>query len=145
MIFFAPRWGPHAARRKRKFGISERQIAFTWLYGETHQERDGCWRLIGEEVTLVLDPLQLFIITLFPNRYKDRFIARNARFRRADGNVRLEWLDGTYAEDYLQALSAHHKFSYVFGSHKKSTKGDSDFSDLAKAFDAASSSPNINS
>lgn len=96
MLFFPPRWGPHADRRKRKFGINERQIAFTWLYGELHPEDTQCWRLIGEEITLILDPLQLFIMTMFPNRYKDRHIARTVRFRRADGNVRNEWLNGTY-------------------------------------------------
>ena len=138
MRLFPPRWGTHANMRKRKFEITERQIAFTWLYGETHQERDGCWRLIGEEVTLILDPLQLFIITLFPNRHKDRYIARNARMRRADGNLRLEWIDGTYAQDYLEALSAHGKSSFIFRSVTPYARADSDFSKLAEAFDAAS-------
>jgi hypothetical protein len=96
MLFFPPRWGPHADRRKRKYGINEQQIAFTWLYGEIHPERDQCWRLIGEELTLILDPLQLFIMTLFPNRSKDSHIARNARIRRANGNIRNEWLNGSY-------------------------------------------------
>lgn len=141
MLFFPPRWGPHANRRKRKFEIDERQITFTWLYGETHKERDFYWRLIGEKITLILDPMQLFIITMFPNRHKDRFIAHNARLRRADGNVRPEWIDGTYDPDNLEILSAYCKSSYVFAHHHNSTAIDSNYSKLAKFFDTASAPP----
>jgi len=138
MLFFPPRWGPHADRRKRKHGISERQIAFTWLYGESHREREYFWRLIGEEVTLIMDPLQIFIITMFPNRYKDRFIARNARLRRADGNVRLEWLDGTYNPATLLQRSNEYRFNYVFGGKEMpKINEDSSFVEFGKLFDAS--------
>lgn len=135
MVFFPPRWGPHANRRKRKFGISERQIAFTWLYGESHAEDSGCWRLIGEEITLITDSLQLFIITLFPNRYKDRFIARNARLRRADGNVRLEWVNDFYDIDNLFRRRIADRHAYVSGLKEYYRSLDRDSVALAKDFD----------
>ena len=136
MLFFPPRWGTHANMRKRKFGISEKQIAFTWLYGESHPDRDYCWRLIGEEVTLITDPLQLFIITLFPNRYKDRFVSRNARLRRADGNVRLEWVDGFYDPAHLQQLLTLHKFKYIYSAAVPTPASDVTFDKLAQSFDS---------
>lgn len=114
MVFFPPRWGPHANRRKREYEILNKQIAYTWLFGELHPSYDGYYRLIGEEVTLVLDPEQVFIVTLYPTKYRDRFIARNARFRRADGNVREEWLNGTYNVNHLR--NAHGGIcDYVLG------------------------------
>ena len=135
MLFFPPRWGPHANRRKRKYGITERQIAFTWLYGESHIDRMNCWRLVGEEVSLVLDPLQMFIITLFPNRYKDKFIARNARMRRADGNVRIEWLNGFYDPAQLRDRCRALRIAYVFCLDKVPTSSYNDWLSLANTFD----------
>ena len=141
MLFFPPRWGPHASRRKRKFTIHEKQIAFTWLFGESHIDRNDCWRLIGEEVTLILDPPQLFIITLFPNRYKDRFIARTVRYRRADGNVRMEWIDGTYSQNQLPRAMATNiqdsvrQAAYIFGAPIPMEEDNVDLVKIAKSFD----------
>lgn len=123
MVLFPPRWGPHADRRKRDYGILNTQIAYTWLFGEKQPSYGGYWRLIGEEVTLVLDADMVFIMTLYPTRHRDRFIARNARFRRADGNIREEWLDGTYSPANLRDSRGNALSTYVY---RLASKGEND-------------------
>lgn len=78
-----PVFGIHAKRRKRMHGISEKQIANTWMYGEVEPARNGCCRIIGEEITLVVGPNE-FIVTMYPNQRKDRILAHTARARRIE-------------------------------------------------------------
>ena len=92
-MFCLPRWDAHANSRKKRHGISETQIAHTWLYGEPTKQEDGSWRLIGEEITLILSKEGDFIITMYPNKHKDRFTAKVVSQRREDGNIREEWYD----------------------------------------------------
>ena len=85
-----PTWNVHADQAKKRHGISEKQIALTWVHGMAEPTRDGCWRIIGEEITLVTNPAGNFIITMYPNKYRDRFTERIARARRFLGTVRKE-------------------------------------------------------
>lgn len=67
-----PNWGMHAELKKARHNITEEQIADTWVYGELIQDRDKCYRLVGKDITLVLSSSGEFIITLYPNKYKDK-------------------------------------------------------------------------
>lgn len=68
-----PKWGDHAEKKARYHGIEMYQIAEAWIYGELEmsEAQPGCWRLIGSEVTLVLNADKDFIITLYPNKHND--------------------------------------------------------------------------
>lgn len=84
----APKWGPHADQAKKKRGVTELQIANAWLHGCAEQTKDGYWRLIGEEVTLILEETGEFIVTMYPNRHNDRHTGKIARYHRNNGNIR---------------------------------------------------------
>ena len=85
---FVPNWGPHAIQAARRHGITEQQIANAFVYGFPEPTREYCWKLIGEEVTLVLNAGGDFIVTMYPNHYRDRHIAKSVAFNRRIGYVR---------------------------------------------------------
>lgn len=85
---FIPTWGDHADKAKRRHDISEAQIAHTWLFGVAGLTRDGCWRLVGEEVTLVVSATGDFVITMYPNKYNDRHTSKLATWRERKGRTR---------------------------------------------------------
>jgi hypothetical protein len=89
-VFSLPKWGPHAEKAKNIHNITEQEIADTWVYGELESTRDGCWRLVGEEVTLVLSRAGTFIITLYPNKHKDTNKSERATNARSIGATRFE-------------------------------------------------------
>jgi len=85
---FIPKWGDHADKAKRRHDITELQIAHTWLYGLAEPTRDNCWRIIGEEVTLVVSKVGDFIITMYPNKHHDRHTSKIAQWRQRKGKTR---------------------------------------------------------
>ena len=91
-MFSPPYWGPHAEIAKIRHNITEEEIAETWVYGELEPEptRGNCWRLIGKKVTLVLNKKGNFIITLYPNKYKDQHKAIRADNAMSIGATRWE-------------------------------------------------------
>jgi hypothetical protein len=89
-MFTPPNWGDHAAEAKERHGITEEAIADAWVYGELEPTRDGCWRLIGKEITLVLSKNGMFIITLYPNKYSDQYKAEKASNAMSTGVTRWE-------------------------------------------------------
>lgn len=78
-----PRWGPHASKAKQRRGITERQIAQTWVFGIETATREGKRMIIGPEITLIMD--DNFIVTMFPNKHRDRFIAKRASYKAKHG------------------------------------------------------------
>jgi len=89
-----PQWDIHADIRKRRHEIEEYQIAEAWVYGSlepsTDKRNPGCWRLIGSEVTLVLSPKKDFIITMYPNKHRDRLTAERIANAVSIGATRWE-------------------------------------------------------
>ena len=89
-MFNPPNWGSHAEIAKIRHKITEEAIADVWVYGELEATRDGCWRLIGKEITLVLSSSGEFIITLYPNKHGDRYKAERANNAKSIGATRWE-------------------------------------------------------
>ncbi len=89
-MFSPPNWGDHAQSAKDRHDITEEEIAETWVYGELEPTRDGCWRLIGKEVTLVLSKNGTFIITMYPNKHGDDNKAKRVSSAMAIGATRWE-------------------------------------------------------
>jgi len=89
-MFSPPNWGVHAASAKDRHNITEDEIAETWVYGELESTRDGCWRLIGKEITLVLSKKGNFIITMYPNKCSDGGKAERASNAMSIGATRWE-------------------------------------------------------
>ncbi len=89
-----PRWGPHADAAKDRHNLTESQIAHTWVHGYAEQTHDGCWRLVGEEITLVLNEAGNFIITMYPNKHNDRYLGKIAKNRQKMGHVRQKLFKG---------------------------------------------------
>ena len=85
---FIPKWGEHADKAKRRHDITETQIAHAWTFGLAEPTRDNCWRIIGEEVTLVVSADGEFIITMYPNKYNDRHTSKLAEWRAKQGKMR---------------------------------------------------------
>ena len=87
-----PKWDKHADKRKREHGIEEYQIAEAWIYGmvEPSTEQKGCWRCVGADVTLVLSANKSFIITMYPNKYKDRQKAERSANLMSIGATRFD-------------------------------------------------------
>ena len=89
-MFYPPNWGGHAQSAKDRHNITEEEIAETWVFGELESTRDGCWRLIGKEITLVLSKKGNFIITMYPNKHGDDSKAEKASNAMAIGVTRWE-------------------------------------------------------
>jgi hypothetical protein len=87
-----PQYDLHAVQRARRHGIEEYQIAEAWIYGiiEPSTAQPGCWRCIGAEVTLVLSADKSFIITLYPNKHKDRRKAERSANLMSIGATRFD-------------------------------------------------------
>lgn len=89
-MIFIPRWGDHAGRAKRRHGITEAQIAQTWTFGIVEQQPlDNCWRIIGKEITLIVDEEEGFIVTMYPNKHRDRFTGKMSASCERRGITRL--------------------------------------------------------
>ena len=86
-----PDWGKHANGAKAKHRIKEEQIALTWLYGELNDDRNNCYRLVGSEVTLVLNQTGEFIITMYPNKPKDYYAQERTKLRIKNGAMRSKF------------------------------------------------------
>jgi hypothetical protein len=69
-----PKYDQHAKNRALLHGIEEYQIAEAWIYGVIvpSKVQKGCWRCVGADVTLILSANKSFIITMYPNKYKDK-------------------------------------------------------------------------
>lgn len=78
-------YGIHAVTAQRDHNITNKQVNDAWLFGELVKGKKKCWRLIGEEVTLILNKTGDFIITMYPNKGADREIAESVKERRRDG------------------------------------------------------------
>lgn len=85
-----PAWGPHAELKKIQHGIEEKDIADAWVFGEVKPGNGGCWRLIGPDVTLVVSTNGEFIITMYPNKFGDRFAAERVKNAMKIGATRFE-------------------------------------------------------
>jgi hypothetical protein len=82
---FGLSYGTHALSAKMDHGIKDKQITDTWFFGEPVKGKRKCWRLIGEEITLVLNKSGDFIVTMYPNKYGDMEIAESVKRRRLEG------------------------------------------------------------
>ena len=89
-MFSPPNWGVHAGGAKYRHNITESEIAETWVYGELEPTRDGCWKLIGKDITLVLSKKGNFIITMYPNKHGDDSKAERASNAMSIGATRWE-------------------------------------------------------
>ncbi len=87
-----PNYDQHAMKRARKHGIEEYQIAEAWIYGVIvpSEVQKGCWRCVGSEVTLVLSANKSFIITMYPNKFKDQERANRSANLMSVGTTRFE-------------------------------------------------------
>ena len=87
-----PNYDQHAMDRARKHGIEEYQIAEAWIYGiiAPSEVQKGCWRCVGSEVTLVLSANKSFIITMYPNKFKDQERAERSTNLMSVGTTRFE-------------------------------------------------------
>ena len=88
---YLPDWGNHANESKVRHGITEKQIASTWVYGDPEPTYGDCWRLVGEEITLVLNQEGNFIITMYPNKKRDLLKAKLIKYRKIRGVIRKEY------------------------------------------------------
>ena len=91
---FIPKWGDHADKAKRRHDITEAQIAHTWLFGVIEPTREDCWKIVGEEVTLIVSADGTFVITMYPNKYNDRHTSKLAAWRTKKGNTRGDLSNG---------------------------------------------------
>jgi len=91
-VISLPKWDQHADKRKRKHGIEEYQIAEAWIYGvlRPSKQQPGCWRCVGAEVTLVLNASKSFIITMYPNKFKDKDAGEKSANLMSVGTTRFE-------------------------------------------------------
>jgi len=89
-VISVPKWNTHANNRKIRHDIQEYQIAEAWIYGvlKPSKVQKGCWRCIGSEVTLVLSADRVFIITMYPNKFKDKDAAKIVTDLKSIGSVR---------------------------------------------------------
>lgn len=87
MGVYLPNWGPHALKAAKRHGITERQMAEAWLFGSEEKGKDNCWRIIGKDVTLIMDKTWYFIVTVYPTQHKDRFKAVKAAIRQKEGEA----------------------------------------------------------
>lgn len=87
MSIHIPDWGRHALSAARRHGITEEQMAETWLFGLEERGKDNCWRIVGKDVTLIMDKKWYFIVTVYPNQHKDRFKAVKAAIKQEKGEV----------------------------------------------------------
>lgn len=87
-----PQYGPHATLKKNEHNVTEEQIANAWVFGELEPSdaQPGCWRLIGDEITLVLSPNGTFIITMYPNKHNDKDTAERVGHAMSVGATRWE-------------------------------------------------------
>ena len=70
-MYDIPKIGTHAEEAKNRHSISELQIINTWHFGSAERSRKGCWRIVGDEITLVLNKVGDFVITMYPNKKRD--------------------------------------------------------------------------
>ena len=84
---YVPDWGPHALRAARRRGITKKQMEEAWLYGIEEKGTDNCHRIIGKDVTLIMDRSWYFVVTVYHNQHKDRFKAVKAAIRQENGEV----------------------------------------------------------
>ena len=85
-----PKWDDHAEKRKREYNITEKQIAEAWVYGEVRPGDKGRWRLVGKKITLVTNPAGDYIVTMYPNKHKDRHCGERVARAMSIGATRFE-------------------------------------------------------
>ena len=90
MVIRLPKWDDHAEKRKKRYGITEKQIAETWVYGEVLPGEKGRWRLVGKKITLVTNPAGDFIVTMYPNKHHDRHTGERIARAMSVGATRFE-------------------------------------------------------
>lgn len=83
-----PAWTDHANRRKIRYNITEGEIAETWLFGEAYRKDDRGWKIVGDDITLVVDETGEVIITMYRNSGADRYFEASARLNKVEGNIR---------------------------------------------------------
>jgi len=89
-LLYVPKWSKHAERRKDEHNITEKEIADTWIYGipiKTNKEKFERWRIIGNEITLIVTEKTYIIITMFPNSHSDKFYEHCANWNKLSGNI----------------------------------------------------------
>lgn len=79
-----PEFGPHAKQRQAYHSITIKQIAETLVYGVTRPGGDGTLYHVGPEITPVVAPSHVFVVTMFPNKWADRFNALSAAVRKKE-------------------------------------------------------------